>query len=186
MKEKLQFKDRLQALIDDKKGNAYQLAEKIGVSHVTIGNYLGGQLPKSEHLMAISNHYGVSTDYLLFGREESLPMTAAAIIAERSALDPAEQERIFNVLAGEHEMLRHSLANAQNALDSAQKSYVAILEACRGLGVGESKPVPERNVSYGKTREKAASSKPSVSDLEFLDAAAGAPESGRPKRRPSH
>lgn len=49
--------------------NNVQLGQEIGVSHVTIGNFLGGQLPKSEHLFALAEHFGVSMEELLGGRE---------------------------------------------------------------------------------------------------------------------
>ncbi len=42
-----------------------EIAKSIGVSHVSIGNFLEGQLPKSEHLMALAKYFGVTTDWLL-------------------------------------------------------------------------------------------------------------------------
>jgi hypothetical protein len=46
---------------------AVALGKSIGVSHVTIGNYLDGQLPKSEHLLKIADHYKLPMDWF-FGR----------------------------------------------------------------------------------------------------------------------
>lgn len=48
-------------------GNA-ALAKAVGISHVAVGNYLDGRLPRAEELLAIADHLGVSTDYLL-GRD---------------------------------------------------------------------------------------------------------------------
>ena len=45
--------------------NAYQLSKAVGVSHVTIGNYLMGSPPKSVHLVAIAKFFKVPTDWLL-------------------------------------------------------------------------------------------------------------------------
>ena len=45
--------------------NASELGRAVGVSHVTIGNYLVGQPPKSVHLASIAKHFSVSTDWLL-------------------------------------------------------------------------------------------------------------------------
>ena len=45
--------------------NASKLGREVGVSHVTIGNYLVGKPPKSVHLVSIAKFLNVSTDWLL-------------------------------------------------------------------------------------------------------------------------
>jgi transcriptional regulator with XRE-family HTH domain len=50
-----------------------ELAKSVGLSHVSIGNFLEGQLPKSEHLMALARFFGVTTDWLLGNEAESSP-----------------------------------------------------------------------------------------------------------------
>lgn len=57
--------------MEAKKVNSAQLAREIGVSHVTIGNFLNGQLPKSEHLWAVARFFGVRMDDL-FGPKKEL------------------------------------------------------------------------------------------------------------------
>ena len=47
------------------KMKASQLGREVGLSHVTIGNYLVGRPPKSEHLVKIARYFSVSTDWLL-------------------------------------------------------------------------------------------------------------------------
>lgn len=49
--------------------NASQLARAVGLSHVTICNYLKGRMPRSLHLSAISEHFKVPMEELL-GRDE--------------------------------------------------------------------------------------------------------------------
>jgi len=46
-----------------------ELGKSVGLSHVSIGNFLDGQLPKSEHLATVAGFFGVTTDWLL-GREK--------------------------------------------------------------------------------------------------------------------
>lgn len=45
--------------------NNLALARAVNVSHVAIGNFVSGQLPKSEHLVALAEFFEVSTDELL-------------------------------------------------------------------------------------------------------------------------
>lgn len=68
LKQKLQFAERLRQLRDQKGLSNPELGRSVGLSHVSIGNFLDGQLPKSEHLHALAEFFGVSTDWLL-GRD---------------------------------------------------------------------------------------------------------------------
>jgi transcriptional regulator with XRE-family HTH domain len=68
LKEKLQFAERLRSLRDERNLTNLDLGKSVGLSHVSIGNFLEGQLPKSEHLVALARFFGVTTDWLL-GRE---------------------------------------------------------------------------------------------------------------------
>ena len=66
MKDKLHFADRLsEVMFRRAEMSAFQLSKEVGVSHVTIGNYLVGQPPKSVLLISIAKFFGVSTDWLL-------------------------------------------------------------------------------------------------------------------------
>jgi transcriptional regulator with XRE-family HTH domain len=59
------FVERLQSLRDRQGLNNLQLAKAVGLSHVSIGNFLNGQLPKSEHLVSLADFFDVTTDWLL-------------------------------------------------------------------------------------------------------------------------
>jgi transcriptional regulator with XRE-family HTH domain len=65
---KSQFPERLRFLQEQRGLNNAQLAKEVGLSHVAIGNFLDGQLPKAEYLIALADFFGVSTDCLL-GRD---------------------------------------------------------------------------------------------------------------------
>lgn len=51
---------------------ASQLGKAVSLSHVTIGNYLMGKPPKSEHLVRIALFFKTSTDWLLGLKGESM------------------------------------------------------------------------------------------------------------------
>ncbi len=68
-----EFAERLRLLRDQRGLNNLELAKAVGLSHVSIGNFLNGQLPKSEHLVRLADFFGVSTDWLLGGDAEVLP-----------------------------------------------------------------------------------------------------------------
>jgi len=60
------FADRLRSLRKEKKLTQAKLAEKIGVSKVTISEYESGdKTPKVSVLQNIADYFEVSTDYLL-------------------------------------------------------------------------------------------------------------------------
>ena len=65
MKEILHWPESLKTLMRTRVINNLNLGRAVGISHVTIGNYLAGQLPKSEHLMALAKFFGVTTDEML-------------------------------------------------------------------------------------------------------------------------
>ncbi len=50
-----------------KRLNNKTLGEAVNLSHVTIGNYVAGQFPKSEHAVALARVLGTTTDFLLTG-----------------------------------------------------------------------------------------------------------------------
>lgn len=73
---------RIFELMDAAGINQTQMAKYIGVSQGNIGDWKSGRSsPKSDALVKIADHFGVSTDYLL-GRTDSMAAPA------RSAEDP--------------------------------------------------------------------------------------------------
>jgi transcriptional regulator with XRE-family HTH domain len=77
------FGERLKKLMELEMLNANQLAKKIGISHVALRNYLNGRIPTALILKKLADHYGISTDSLLFGTN-----------------DPAEVKKFTNQLRG--------------------------------------------------------------------------------------
>ena len=106
LKEKLQFAERLRALRDQRELNNLQLAKAVGLSHVSIGNFLEGQLPKSEHLHALAGFFGVTTDFLL-GREQG---------ASAPALHEAAPEYLLDDALAELEALKEKVLSLERAL----------------------------------------------------------------------
>jgi transcriptional regulator with XRE-family HTH domain len=106
LKDKLQFAERLRSLRDQRELNNLQLAKAVGLSHVSIGNFLEGQLPKSEHLHALAEYFGVSTDFLL-GREQG---------ASAPALHEAAPEYLLDDALAELEALKEKVLSLERAL----------------------------------------------------------------------
>lgn len=60
------FVKRLQSLLEEKDIKQKELAQKVGVSEVTISRYLNGdRTPRMDVVVKISKELGVTTDYLL-------------------------------------------------------------------------------------------------------------------------
>ncbi|MBQ9928553.1 MAG: helix-turn-helix transcriptional regulator [Lachnospiraceae bacterium] len=80
----MELKDKLQLL---RKQNGYsqeQLADKIGIARQTISKWeTGTAVPESEKLVAISNYFGVSVDYLLKDDEEGKTKATDSEIEEK-------------------------------------------------------------------------------------------------------
>jgi transcriptional regulator with XRE-family HTH domain len=91
LKEKLQFAERLRFLRDQRDLSNLELGKSVGLSHVSIGNFLDGQLPKSEHLAALAEFFGVSTDWLL-GRDTEMSPQALRESTPEYLLDDALAE----------------------------------------------------------------------------------------------
>jgi hypothetical protein len=71
--------------------SSLELGKSVGLSHVSIGNFLDGQLPKSEHLAALAEFFGVSTDWLL-GRDAEMAAPALRESTPEYLLDDALAE----------------------------------------------------------------------------------------------
>jgi transcriptional regulator with XRE-family HTH domain len=106
LKEKLHFAQRLRKLQEQRGLTNVDLAEAIGVSHVSIGNFLDGQLPKSEHLADLADFFGVSTDWLL-GRDKT---------KEPAALREAPPEYLVDDALAELEEVKEKVQALERAL----------------------------------------------------------------------
>jgi transcriptional regulator with XRE-family HTH domain len=107
LKEKLQFAERLRTLRDQRNLSNAELGKSIGVSHVSIGNFLDGQLPKSDNLAALAEFFGVSTDWLL-GREAK--DSAAPALREKPA------EYLIDDALAELEEIKEKVLSLERAL----------------------------------------------------------------------
>ncbi len=85
------FKAAMQELLVEFAGSEWGNKEKIaklsGIPKTTMIRCLNGEVPKSEHLIALQNKFGVSIDWLLTGKEpkyinESLPQEAVFPLAQ--------------------------------------------------------------------------------------------------------
>lgn len=86
----LVFRQRLADRIAERGLTQVALARAVGVSHVTINNYLRGvrSLPRAEELLAMARVLEVTMEWLLGGgegSEDSAPKVGAGVLA------PAEQ-----------------------------------------------------------------------------------------------
>jgi transcriptional regulator with XRE-family HTH domain len=106
LKEKLHFAERLRALRDQRGLSNLELGKSVGLSHVSIGNFLEGQLPKSEHLVALSKFFGVTTDWLIGHESESAP----------AALREEAPEYLLDDALAELEALKEKVQSLDRAL----------------------------------------------------------------------
>lgn len=68
------FGQRLRFLREQRGLKQIELAEKIGLRNHTISNYERGErAPSPESLEALANFFGVTTDYLLYGKKGTRP-----------------------------------------------------------------------------------------------------------------
>jgi transcriptional regulator with XRE-family HTH domain len=116
LKEKLQFAERLRFLRDQRGISSLELGKSVGLSHVSIGNFLDGQLPKSEHLAALAEFFGVSTDWLL-GREKEMAPAALHENAPEYLLDDALAE--LDALKEKVQSLERALRRLKEQRDRA-------------------------------------------------------------------
>jgi transcriptional regulator with XRE-family HTH domain len=106
LKQNLQFTQRLRQLQQERGLTNVELGKSVGLSHVSIGNFLDGQLPKSEHLAALAGFFGVTTDWLL-GREA---VSAPGAMRERPA------EYLLDDALAELEALKEKVLSLERAL----------------------------------------------------------------------
>jgi len=132
LKEKLQlgplFAGRLQELLDRGNLSNSDLAKAVNLSHVSVGNFLDGQLPKSEHLAALAEYFGVTTDWLLGREGES---RSALVMQERPpsyVVDDVLES--FNSLKEQVASLERVLKQLKQA-DSSSKGNQGALRAAK-------------------------------------------------------
>lgn len=94
----MDFAKRLENLIAEKGTNKLRLSKDIGVSSSLVSAWVkGGKTPSTENIIALADHFGVTTDFLL-GRSEVRPKPApelgkreTRLLAAFRELDPEDQ-----------------------------------------------------------------------------------------------
>jgi transcriptional regulator with XRE-family HTH domain len=77
-----------------------ELGKAVGLSHVSIGNFLEGQLPKSEYLVALAQFFGVTTDWLVGNddRSSGLRETTPEYLIDDDMAELAElKEKVYSL-----------------------------------------------------------------------------------------
>lgn len=92
------FSQFLTQLMNEKGWKAADLARASGLSHVAIGNYLGGRTPKYDAARKIAAVFGITPDYLLNPDLYSAGIRAAAAIADKMEGTEQEKNARFNLL----------------------------------------------------------------------------------------
>lgn len=106
MQHQMTVGDRLLSIREARNETQEEVAEAIGISHVTLSRYETGQrMPKMDRLAKLARHYGVTTDYLLTGhdseqkKEPAIPDGLDKHFLERiSHLSPANVRRMDEYL----------------------------------------------------------------------------------------
>jgi len=69
---KMEFKDRLQKLMDEKGITSYNIGINTSVKKQSVIKYLNGTKPTSKKLQELADYLGTTTDYLLNGSENDM------------------------------------------------------------------------------------------------------------------
>ena len=107
--------------MDQRELSNAELGKSVGLSHVSIGNFLEGQLPKSEHLHKLADFFGVSTDWLL-GRDAGAPVPALREGPPEYLIDDAiaELEELKERVLSLERVLRRLKQGKGNASDASR------------------------------------------------------------------
>lgn len=68
----MEFKDRLQKLMDEKGITSYNIGINTSVKKQSVIKYLNGTKPTSKKLQELADYLGTTTDYLLNGPENDM------------------------------------------------------------------------------------------------------------------
>lgn len=90
------FSQHLETLMSREGLSKAELARRAGVSHVAIGNYLKGRIPKYAELEKIAQVFGLNPDYLLNPDKYSEPVHAADAIANLTPGTRDQKDAVFN------------------------------------------------------------------------------------------
>lgn len=142
---------KIRDLIRENKINIVKLAEKTGVSRQTVNDWIGGQVPKGSHLIALCKIFNINPDYLFsvdFDRAISVPVHRTR---KKAKVTPKMQKDALN-LAGEYDLLfRNDMASGilpvmrvQNRSEKTAQKVAGELR--RKAGIHEDYPPAYRHV----------------------------------------
>lgn len=175
------FAGRLRVLMEERGLNASQLARKVGVSHVAIGNLLKNDMPRSELLFAIACELGVSMDYF-FGRDRSpTQWSPGDSVSDKPTLDEVEAARSHTTIAAnalrtaEQTGRLKAVKGRVEALEEQARQLRQLLDEMIGTAADQAPRPPSSPVRYSDP----------VSSTRGTDTAAHARLVGeRPEPRP--
>jgi len=155
--------------------NNAALAKAVGVSHVAVGNYVSGRLPRAEELLQIARHFKVSLDYLLGWNEERrrMELEFEALGQAADSLGGTEEEKqqrfvdLVNLTQGVSRSASEKLQRLTKFADEA-KEVAGLLQSLladirqaeeamrRVFGVPESQPAKPSSAPDTSTAAHAA------------------------------
>jgi transcriptional regulator with XRE-family HTH domain len=91
------FHKLLESLLAERGLSAAELARLAGISHVAVGNYLKGRVPRYQEAVKIAQVFGLSPDYLLDPARFASPLQTAARAAESVPL--RQRQAVFDVIS---------------------------------------------------------------------------------------
>ena len=122
------FKQRLDTAMKTRGESALSLSKRLGISHTTIGRWLGGSQPGADQIEKLSEALSVNAQWLLTGEGDG-PDT---IIREIPPVIGSELEEAVKKMSAE-ELLRGIAKNLALAndpdLQSFRATYAKIIEA---------------------------------------------------------
>lgn len=90
------FSDHLAHLMAERGLKAVDLARGTGLTHVAIGNYLKGRIPRWQEAEKLASFFGVQPDYLLNPARYAEPMQKARAAAEAFKGSAKEKQLEFD------------------------------------------------------------------------------------------
>ncbi|MBI1178363.1 helix-turn-helix domain-containing protein [bacterium] len=114
----IEFASRLQGLLADRRLTAAELGRGVNLSHVAIGNYLKGRLPRVDELVRIARFFRMTMDDLVHG----------PVNDDLSSISRSTEAKRLDSLAATVERLRSKLNDAGRLLAESQATLHALEE----------------------------------------------------------
>lgn len=103
--------------------SAYKVAKETGVTQSTLSDWKRGRsTPKSENMKKLADYFGVSIDYLMTGKEDS--------VEKEPQLKPKDERDIKNILANTEQLLKQDglMFDGQPASQEAIDSILSAMQ----------------------------------------------------------